>query len=92
MRAEAELAHANRVATMGQLTASIAHEINQPIAATLLNAGSAVRWLARQPPNLEGAKQSINRIIRDGKLTADILSRIRDFSKKAASAEGRVGD
>jgi C4-dicarboxylate-specific signal transduction histidine kinase len=68
---------------MGQLTASIAHEINQPIAATLLNAGSAVRWLARQPPNLEGAKQSINRIIRDGKLTADILSRIRDFSKKA---------
>ena len=52
-RAEAELAHANRVATMGQLTASIAHEVNQPIAALLMNAETAARWLARQPPNLE---------------------------------------
>ena len=82
-RAEAELAHANRVATMGQLTASIAHEVNQPIAATLMNAETAARWLARQPPNLEGAKQSIDRIINDGKRAADIVSRIRDFSKKA---------
>jgi PAS domain S-box-containing protein len=82
-RAEAELTHANRVATMGQLTASIAHEVNQPIAATLLNAENAVRWLARQPPNLEKTRQSIDRIINDGKRAADILSRIRDFSKKA---------
>ena len=62
-RAEAELAHANRVATMGELTASIAHEINQPIAATLTNAETAVRWLSRQPPNLEKARQSIDQII-----------------------------
>ena len=82
-RAEAELAHANRVATMGQLTASIAHEVNQPIAALLTNAGTAVRWLARQPPNLEKAKPLIDRIISDGKRAADIVSRIRDFSKKA---------
>jgi PAS domain S-box-containing protein len=82
-RAEAELAHANRVATMGQLSASIAHEVNQPIAAALLNAQTAVRWLARQPPNLEEARQSIDRIISDGKRAADIVSRIRDFSKKA---------
>jgi PAS domain S-box-containing protein len=82
-RAEAELAHANRVATMGQLSASIAHEINQPIAAALLNAGNAVRWLARQPPNLEKTKQSIDRVINDGKRAADIMSRIRDFSKNA---------
>ena len=81
-RAEAELAHANRVATMGQLTASIAHEVNQPIAALLTNAETAVRWLARQPPNLEKAKPLIDRIISDGKRTADIVSRIRDFSKK----------
>jgi PAS domain S-box-containing protein len=82
-RAEAELAHANRVATMGQLSASIAHEVNQPIAALLANAETAVRWLARQPPNLEKAKSLIDRIIGDGKRAADIVSRIRDFSKKA---------
>ena len=82
-RAEAELAHANRVATMGQLSASIAHEVNQPIAALLTNAETAVRWLARQPPNLEKAKTLIDRVIGDGKRAADIVSRIRDFSKKA---------
>jgi PAS domain S-box-containing protein len=82
-RAEAELAHANRVATMGQLTASIAHEVNQPIAALLTNAGTAARWLAGQPPNLEKAKPLIDHIIGDGRRAADIVSRIRDFSKKA---------
>jgi PAS domain S-box-containing protein len=82
-RAEAELAHANRVATMGQLAASIAHEVNQPIAATLMNAGTAARWLARQPPNLEEAGQAIDQIVKNGKRAADIVSRIRDFSKKA---------
>jgi C4-dicarboxylate-specific signal transduction histidine kinase len=87
-RAEAELAHANRIATMGQLSASIAHEVNQPIAATLMNAGTAGRWLARQPPNLEGAKQSIDRIISDSKRAAEIVSRIRDFSKKTSSQKG----
>jgi PAS domain S-box-containing protein len=81
--AEAELAHANRVATMGQLTASIAHEVNQPLAALLTNAETAVRWLDRQPPNLEKAKPLIGRIINDGKRAADIVVRIRDFSKKA---------
>jgi PAS domain S-box-containing protein len=82
-RAEVELVHANRVATMGQLTASIAHEVNQPIAALLTNAETAVRWLARQPPDWEKAKPLIDRIIGDGKRAADIVSRIRDFSKKA---------
>jgi PAS domain S-box-containing protein len=86
--AEAELAHANRVATMGQLTASIAHEVNQPLAALLTNAETAVRWLARQPPNLEKAKPLIDRIISDGKRAADIVSRIRDFSKKAPARRG----
>ncbi|MER8854741.1 MULTISPECIES: AAA family ATPase [Mesorhizobium] len=82
-RAEAEVVHANRVATMGQLAASIVHEVNQPIAATLMNAGTAMRLLGRQPPNLEGVKHAIDRIIRDGKRTGDIVSRIRDFSKNA---------
>jgi PAS domain S-box-containing protein len=87
-RAEAELAHANRVATMGQLTASIAHEVNQPLAALLTNAGTAARWLARQPPNSEKAKPLIDRIISDGKRAADIVSRIRDFSRKAPARKG----
>ncbi len=82
-RAEAELAHANRVATMGQLTASIAHEVNQPIAAALLNAQGAIRWLTHQPPNLEMTRQSVERIITDSKRAGDIVSRIRDFFKKA---------
>ena len=89
-RAEAELAHANRVATMGQLTASIAHEVNQPLAALLTNAGTAVRWLARQPPDLEKARPLIDRIISDGKRAADIVSRIRDFSKKAPARQGNM--
>jgi len=84
-RAGAELAHANRVATMGELTASIAHEVNQPLAALLTNAETAVRWLTRQPPNLGKAKPLIDRVIGDGKRAADILSRIRDFARKAPS-------
>ena len=81
-RAEAELAHANRVATMGELTASIAHEVNQPLAALLTNAETAVRWLARQPPNLEKATPLITNVINDGRRAADIVNRIREFSKK----------
>jgi PAS domain S-box-containing protein len=83
-----ELSHANRVATMGQLTASIAHELNQPLAAVLTNAGTAERWLARRPPNLEKAKQMINKIIDDGNRAADIISGIRDLVKKAPSQKG----
>jgi PAS domain S-box-containing protein len=87
-RAEEELAHANRVATMGQLAASIAHEINQPIAAGLINAGTAMRWLDREPPNMEGARQSIDRITADGKRAANIVGRILEFSKKAPARKG----
>ena len=83
-----ELAHANRVTTMGQLTASIAHEVSQPIAAMLTNAGTAERWLARAPPNLEKAKQVINLIITDAKRAADIISGIRGLVKKAPSQQG----
>jgi PAS domain S-box-containing protein len=83
LEAQVQLAHANRVATLGQLAASIAHEVNQPIGATLMNAGTAVRWLARQPPDLEKAIRSIDRIITDGKRAADIVSRIRGLAKKA---------
>jgi PAS domain S-box-containing protein len=89
-QAAAELAHANRIATMGQLSASIAHEVNQPIAATLMNAGTAARFLDRLPPNLEEARQAIDHIIRDGKRAADVVSRIRNFSQKPPPQNGVV--
>jgi PAS domain S-box-containing protein len=78
-----ELAHANRVATMGQLTASIAHEVNQPIAATVTNAHAALRWLDRQPPDLEEARQALARVVRDGGRAGDVIGRIRELVKKA---------
>jgi PAS domain S-box-containing protein len=80
-QAAAELAHANRIATMGQLTASIAHEVNQPIAALLTNAETAARWLDHRPSNVHRARPLIDRIISDVNRTADIVSRIRGFSK-----------
>jgi PAS domain S-box-containing protein len=89
-QAAAELAHANRIATMGQLSASIAHEVNQPIAAVLMNAGTAARWLARQPPNLEEVGKAIDHIIKDGKRAADVASRIRNFSQKPPAQNGVV--
>ena len=82
-RASADLAHANRVATMGELAASIAHEVKQPVAAARTNAETARRWLCCQPPNLEKARQSIDRVINDASRAADIVSRIRDFCRKA---------
>jgi C4-dicarboxylate-specific signal transduction histidine kinase len=78
-----ELAHANRVATMGQLTASIAHEVNQPIAAALSNAQAALRWLSAQPPNLQRAQQTLDFIIKDVTRAGDVIGRIRDLIKKA---------
>ncbi len=81
--AQAELAHANRVATVGQLTASVAHEVSQPIAATVLNAQAALRWLGAQPPNLNEVRQILGQITDDSKRAGDVISRIRDLIKKA---------
>jgi PAS domain S-box-containing protein len=80
---QAELAHANRVTTMGQLTASIAHEINQPICAMVTNAEAALRWLGRRPPDLEEVRQTLGRIISDGGRAGDVIGRIRALIKKA---------
>ena len=81
--AQMQIAHVNRIATMGHLTASIAHEVNQPIGAILMNVGTASRWLNAQPPELERATQSIDRIAADGRRAGEIVSRIRDLVKKA---------
>ena len=85
-----ELAHANRFATMGQLSASIAHEVRQPIAASITNAQAGLRWLGVQPPNLEEAKQAFNSVVNSGMRANDIISRIRDLIKKAPPRKDRV--
>ncbi len=87
---QTDLAHANRVATMGQLTASIAHEVNQPIAATVTNAQAALRWLVCQPPDLEEVQQALARIVRDGGRAGDVIGRIRELVKKAPLRNDRV--
>jgi C4-dicarboxylate-specific signal transduction histidine kinase len=80
-----ELAHANRVATMGQLTASIAHEVKQPIAATVFNAGAARRFLSAQPVDLDQVRQILDKIVRDGNRAGEVIDRIRALIKKAPS-------
>jgi PAS domain S-box-containing protein len=85
-----ELAHANRVATMGQLTASIAHEVNQPVAATVTNAQVAVRWLGGHPPDLGEVRRSLDAIIKDGFRARDIIGRIRALIKKAPPQHDRL--
>ena len=88
--AQAELAHVNRVATMGQLTASIAHEVNQPIAAAVTNAQAGLRWLAARAPDLEEARKAFGRIIADGKRAAEVIARIRSLIKKAPARQDRL--
>jgi C4-dicarboxylate-specific signal transduction histidine kinase len=78
-----ELAHANRVATMGQLSASIAHEVNQPIAAAVANAHAALRWLGGEPSNIEQARQALGRIVNNGNRASEVIGRIRALIKKA---------
>jgi C4-dicarboxylate-specific signal transduction histidine kinase len=81
--AQLALAHANRVETLGQFAASIAHEVSQPIAAAIVGAETAQRWLARQPPDLARAGVTIDRCLRDTRRAADIIGRIRAMVKKA---------
>jgi len=78
-----EMAHANRVATIGQLTGSIAHEVNQPLTAMVTNAQAALRWLKHQPPDLEEVRQAIAQIAMDATRAGEIVGRIRDLIKKA---------
>jgi PAS domain S-box-containing protein len=85
-RAEEErqaLAHANRIATMGQLTASIAHEVNQPIAAAITNAQATLRWLSAARPDLEEARQALRRIVENGNRAGEVIGRIRALITKA---------
>ena len=75
---------------MGQLTASIAHEVNQPVAATVTNAQVALRWLGAKPPNLDEVQHALGRIMRDGNRAGAVVGRIRNLIKKAPPVDERV--
>lgn len=81
-KAQADLAHANRVTTMGELCATLAHEINQPISGAITNASTCLRRLDRDPPDIEGARAGTALIIRDANRAAEIINRVRLFFKK----------
>jgi C4-dicarboxylate-specific signal transduction histidine kinase len=82
---QADLAHINRVTTMGELTASLAHEVNQPIAAAVTDANTCLRWLTRDRPDVEEARQAASRIVKDATRAGEIISRIRLLFKKGTT-------
>ena len=87
-RARSELAHVARVTTVSALTASIAHEINQPLSGIITNAGTCLRMLAADPPDIDGARETARRTIRDGNRASDVITRLRAlFSKKEFTLE-----
>jgi PAS domain S-box-containing protein len=83
--AQADLAHVSRMTTMGELTASLAHEVNQPITAAVNGASTCVRWLTRDDPNVGEAREAALGVIRNAKRAADIINHIRSISKKGES-------
>ena len=87
-KARSELAHVARVMTLGTLTASIAHELNQPLSGIVTNASTCLRMLAADPPNVEGARETARRTIRDGNRASEVITRLRAlFCKKDATTE-----
>src|SRR5713101_2056061 len=81
--AQGELAHVHRVTAMGELAASISHEVMQPITAGTTNVQAALRWLGAQPPNLERVRETLSSAVQDGKRAIDVIGRIRSLIKKA---------
>lgn len=83
-----ELAHVSRVSTLGAMSASIAHEVNQPLSGIITNASTSLRMLALDPPNIEGARETARRTIRDGNRAAEVVTRLRAlFSKRSETTE-----
>lgn len=81
-KAQIELAHVTRVTTLGELTASIAHELNQPLAAVRANADACIGWLQRSPPDLKGARRSVEWIIEDGNRASEVIRHVRALAKR----------
>ena len=82
---QAELAHVARIMTMGEMAASIAHEVNQPLSGVVINGNACLRWMAADPPNMGEAREAIQHIIRDGKRASEVIARIRSLSKKSVA-------
>jgi PAS domain S-box-containing protein len=89
-RLEADLAHINRVSVMGELAASIAHEVNQPLSGVVSNGGACLRWLAGDVPNLEEAREAARRIVRDGKRAGEVIARVRALTRRTAVPRGSL--
>ena len=89
-RAHAELAHVTRVTTLGELAASIAHEVNQPLAAIVADANASLNWLAAPNPRLEEAREAVAAIVEEGHRAADVIQRIRQLARKSAGRKGPV--
>src|SRR5438309_9271193 len=87
---QSELAHVMRVMTMGELAASIAHEVNQPLAGVVINGNACLRWLAGESPNLAEAREAAQRVIRDGTRASEIISRVRALARKTGTLTERV--
>jgi C4-dicarboxylate-specific signal transduction histidine kinase len=90
IQAQAEVARVARIMTMGELAASIAHELNQPLAGVVINGNACLRWLATQPPNLDEARQAIERTVRDGTRASGVLVRVRGLLKKGERIKERA--
>jgi len=80
--ARAQLMHMARVTTLGELTASIAHEVNQPLTGIVSSGNASLRWLASQPPNMEKARQAVERIVRDANRASEVIARVRGLAKR----------
>jgi PAS domain S-box-containing protein len=89
-KAQAELAHVTRVLTVGELAASIAHEVNQPLTGVITNGNACLRWLARTPPDLDEAQEAVRRMIRDGNRASEVMARIRTLLRKAEPQKTRL--
>ena len=89
---EADLAHINRVNMMGELAAALAHEIKQPIAASITSANALLRWLAHDPPDLERARAAAARIEQDANRAADVINSLRSFYRRGTAAERQIVD
>ena len=90
--AQVDLAHVDRITTIGRLTASIAPEVTQPIAAIVTNAQAARHFLNRRPPDLDEVRQALDRIVRDAYRASDVMYRIRGLLEEVAAEEGARGD
>jgi len=89
---EADLRHLSRVGMMGELAASLSHELKQPIAAAITNANTSLRWLKRDPPDLGEAREAILRIVKDGTRAAETIDRLRSFYRKGVPPERELVD